>query len=651
MFNKKKLNISFLFLIVFLIFLPRESNASTSIEGVALNNPTNVYEQTSTDSMVLKAYSQGTILKYQSFSTEWYICKVYFNGQYTTGYIPNNAVENIDTTPETLNGVTLLSPTKVFSKPSESSTVLKQYGKDTVLKYVTFTSDWYKVTVYISGKAVSGYIKVSDLKTGDSNPTAYNGVALNAPTKVYSQVSTGSKVLKSYEQGRILSYQSFIPGWYKAKVYINGIARNGYISGNDVENGTNDSTSLSVRAITDKVYVRTYASSSAPSLKSYNRDTILKVKNFTSSWYKATVYVNGTAKTGYIFKNDTSTDLQEGSYLNLDLRKMANITATDIVNFFNATSPDNHLKNYAQSFIDAQTKYGVNATYLVAHAIWETGWGKSALSLYKNNLYGYGAYNVCPFTCGYYYPTAGDSINSVAYMVRVNYLTPGGAYYTQNGSNLIGMNVHYATDQNWKNGISSLMERIKPYDSRYYSSQTTLSLTAAQPGPFGRDIPEGKPYPTSTIINFPQGITGKITETVSFRTLPYQSDSTFITYLNNSATVEVLGYNTDVRLNGIYPYDYRWYRVLVNGQKGWVYGGSLSIQNLLQVQNVTTTLNIRNSPITGTVIGSAPANSYLKAVLKDGKPEIVNGWYHVYLPNSSTSTGYVSGEFIIVVNN
>ncbi len=695
-----------------------QGEAATTYRGIGLNNPTKVFAKTSTSSQVLKSYSEGSILKYQSHSSDWYECTVYLNGKATTGYIPKNAVENVDASPSTLNGLALSNPTKIYSSPSNHAGVIKEYSKNSVLKYATFTKQWYKATVYKSGKAVTGYIKASDVENGDLSPTSYKGVslksptrvysqastgssalksypkdtvliyesfvsgwyqakvyvngkarygyinasnvkngdttpvsykgiALKAPTKIYSQANTGSSVLKTYGEGRVLSYQSFVPGWYQARVYINGQARNGYIKASDVVNGSTNSSSLQVRAVVDKVHVRTYTNTGAPVLKSYNRNSILKVEDFTASWYQATVYVNGIRHTGYIYKSDTSTDLQPDSYLNLDLNKKANITADDIVKFFNANSPTNILKGQAQTFIDAQNKYGVNATYLVAHAIWETGWGKSTLSNYKNNLFGYGAYDTCPVTCAFYYPSAADSIDSAAYNVKLNYLSTGGPYYTSFGANLTGMNVNYATDKNWKNGIANLMERIKAYNESYYASASILPLQANKPAEFGRDIPEGKSNPSS-VIQFAKGIEGEVTERVSFRNLPYTSNSTFIQYLNPSTKVTVLGYNTDVRFNENYPYDYRWYRVSVNGKEGWVYGGSLSMEDLLQVQNIIGTLNIRKTPevLGDNKVGSVGPNDVLKPVLKDGKPEMDGDWYHVYLPNSTKETGYVSKDYM-----
>ncbi len=283
---------------------------------------------------------------------------------------------------------------------------------------------------------------------------------------------------------------------------------------------------------------------------------------------------------------------------------------------------NNPLKDYAQVFIDAQNRYGVNAQYLVAHAIWETGWGKSSLIGYKNNLYGYGAYDSCPFTCGYYFESVPDSIYRVAYQVRVDYLNESGQYY--NGPNLIGMNVKYATDQNWKNGIANLMNGMKPFDSLYYSRSNELAMSTIAPPPLVRDIPAGKPYPQDVILSFPSGIVAKVVNTpsVNFRSLPYVSSSTNLGSLAQNTSVTILGYNTDVVLNpGVPNYSYRWYRVNANGQNGWLYGQYLAIENLLQVVNIDSgsVLNIRDGNSTSAgVIASVTNGTYLKAVTQNG---------------------------------
>jgi beta-N-acetylglucosaminidase len=646
----KKVYVAALCLLFILPFvMPNHSYAATSKElyGIALKTSTNVYASPKTTSSKLKSYPNGTILKYRGYSKSWYVAKIYIKGKAKTGYISTIDVETATSTPTTLNGVALKSPTKIYKSASTAST-LKSYNQGTILKYESFTSKWFRAKVYIKGKATYGYISKSDVDTSTQNPVTKQGIGLSSPTKVYANASIASP-LKSYPAGTLLKYQTFTSGWYKAKVYIKGKAVAGYIPTSDVENVVDKPTSLQMWASKRMVNVYSLASTTSPVLLSLNQDAPIDIKTFTSHWYQAQINVNGKRMTGYIRKDDVTNN----PYLSLNLTKPANLSAQDIVNFFNRKNPISPLKNYAQVFIDVQNTYGVNATYLVAHTIWETGWGGSNLMIYKNNLYGYGAYDVCPFTCAFYYPTVKDSINAVAYNVRTNYLNSTGRYFDQAyGPSLLGMNQHYATDPNWKIGIANLMESIKAYDDTYYTKAKSLPVKGGYPGDFGRDIPSGKPTPSSIMINFPVGITGYTLENVNFRSLPYTSSSTLISSLAKSTSITVLGYNTDVKANGAYPYDARWYRVSVNGKNGWLYGKSIIINNLLQVQKVDSYLNIRSQPSDQNtdIIGKAAANSFLKAVTKDGKPVSQKGWYNVYLPNS-TKTGWVSGDYIKVVTH
>ncbi|WP_160722733.1 Ig-like domain-containing protein [Bacillus sp. USDA818B3_A] len=396
--------------------------------------------------------------------------------------------------------------------------------------------------------------------------------------------------------------------------------------------------------------VRTDVAASYPAYNNTNASYQYTLNTLQFSDGQHTITVKETGKNGGVSTISTQITIGNGNlYAVLNLKKPANITAAGIVAFFNAKNPSSPLKDYAQGFINAQNLYGVNALYLVAHAIWETGWGGSDLITYKHNLYGYGAYDVCPFTCGYYFPTVQDSINKVAYQVRQDYLEESGAYY--NGPTLTGMNVRYATDQNWKTGIANLMESIQSYDSSYYWNRQELTMTASAPPVNGRDIPAGNPYPANKIINFPTGILAKTNSySVNFRSLPYVSSSTILESLDLFTVVTVNGYNTDVYYNpsSLNYNSYRWFRVGVNGRSGWLNGQNITIVNLLQVNSDVDSLRIRSSASTSsdsTVLTSVASGTYLKAVTSNDNLVSSNGWYQVYLPNS-TQTGWVSGEFV-----
>ena len=306
-----------------------ESNTTTQQQiaflGIALKDPTRVYSSQSINSNTLKTYDQGSILKYKSLNSNWYEATVYINGKAVTGFIYKNDVENITNSPTSLKGVGLKSPTKVYEKASTSSKVLKSYTQGSILKYKTFTSNWYEASVYINGKAVTGFIYKNDVENITNSPTSLKGVGLKSPTKVYEKASTSSKVLKSYTQGSILKYKTFTSNWYEATVYINGKEVTGFIYKNDVENITNSPTSLKGVGLKSPTKVYEKASTSSKVLKSYTQGSILKYKTFTSNWYEATVYINGKEVTGFIYKNDVETANTSKSYRGFALQDTTHV--------------------------------------------------------------------------------------------------------------------------------------------------------------------------------------------------------------------------------------------------------------------------------------------------------------------------------------
>lgn len=297
-----------------------------ALSGIALKNPVVIYSLASTNSKSLKTYGQGTILKYKTYTSNWYICTVYINGKATTGYINKSDVDNIVANPSTLNGVGLFNPTKVYSKASTTSTVLKTYAQGTVLKYTTFTSGWFSATVYINGKATTGYIKKSDVENSFTNQQTIRGIGLKSPTKVYSGAGTNLKVLKSYAQGTILTFKTFTNNWYECKVYINGQAKTGYISKNDVEKLITNQKTINGMGIKSPTKIYSKASTSSKVLKTYSIYTPLKYKTFTTNWFECTIYINGVKTTGYINKNDVRVGpITTNSKYNISLNEMVSI--------------------------------------------------------------------------------------------------------------------------------------------------------------------------------------------------------------------------------------------------------------------------------------------------------------------------------------
>src|SRR5699024_3743649 len=148
-----------------------------SYNGIALKNKTHVYSKQSRDSKSLKSYSKGSILKYSSLNKNWYVTGVFINGKKQTGYIHKSDVENADDKSKSLQGVASKSPTRIYASASTNSKSIKSYKAGSILKYSTFSKDWYRTGVFINGKKQTGYIHKSHVENADDKSKSLQGVA------------------------------------------------------------------------------------------------------------------------------------------------------------------------------------------------------------------------------------------------------------------------------------------------------------------------------------------------------------------------------------------------------------------------------------------------------------------------------------------
>lgn len=201
-----------------------------------------------------------------------------------------------------ITGLALKEPVHVYEETNRNSKVLKSYDYGSLLKFREHSDDWYVATVYINGVKHSGFIHTSDVGEKEQAKSVY-GVALKTNTNVYAKKDRKSKVLKSYKKGHILKYKAHDKNWLSAVIYINGKRHEGFIYAKDVETSISDPNTLYGPAIKDKTHVYKRANTSSR-LKSYKYGSYLKFKEFTSSWYQATIYIKGERTTGYIQKKD-----------------------------------------------------------------------------------------------------------------------------------------------------------------------------------------------------------------------------------------------------------------------------------------------------------------------------------------------------------
>ena len=215
-----------------------------SLTGVALQNSTAVYGVANGNSKALKTYAEGSILKYRDYSSKWYTTSVFIKGKRTSGYIRKTDVDTGTLKPQSLRGIALQNQTTVYANASTSGKALKSYPMGSILKYHTYSKDWYKTSVYVNGKKKTGYIYRNHVENAVSTQQSLKGIGLQNPTTIYANASTGSKKLKSYSQGSLLSYKTFSKNWYETGVYINGKKNVGYIHKSHVEDAVNAGKAL-----------------------------------------------------------------------------------------------------------------------------------------------------------------------------------------------------------------------------------------------------------------------------------------------------------------------------------------------------------------------------------------------------------------------
>ena len=117
------------------------------------------------------------------------------------------------------------------------------------------------------------------------------------------------------------------------------------------------------------------------------------------------------------------------------------------------------LPKLGSAFLRAERKEGINARYLVAHALLESGWGTSDIARLKHNLFGYNAYDRDPWKYASSFRTYAAGVAAVAAHIRDTYLTPGGRWFYRY-TTLRGMNMYYASDPGWADKISHLANRL-----------------------------------------------------------------------------------------------------------------------------------------------------------------------------------------------
>lgn len=253
-----------------------------------------------------------------------------------------------------------------------------------------------------------------------------------------------------------------------------------YTSSYKVKNGDK------IYVTSDELALRLEPDEESKKMITLKKDEEVKVLEIQNDWYKVlynnrngwikkecTVYINPKSNYNQIMDNGTSKTKQE--LLNkLSFNMKLNEPSGFSLEQFKSVLSDNKdlnkvFETNAEYFYYIEKQYNINGIFVASVGIHESAWGTSKISLQKNNLFGYGAYDSSPYNGAYSFNSYSESIDLIARVFVKYYLNPYntsiyggekalGTYY--NGPNLTGINNRYASDKNWANAVYSYMKYL-----------------------------------------------------------------------------------------------------------------------------------------------------------------------------------------------
>lgn len=212
----------------------------------------------------------------------------------------------------------------------------------------------------------------------------------------------------------------------------------------------------------------------------------LKILEIKQSWYKisykegtgwvkneCTTYINPYNNEERIKEQETQNTKQQliaNLNFNMNLNKPSGLSLEQFKKVLTDSNDKNKIFiNNAEYFYYIEKQYNINGIFVAAVAIHESSWGTSKISLQKNNLFGYGAYDSNPYNGAYEFTNYIESIDLISRVFVKYYINPKGTniyggeiavgtYY--NGATLSGINKKYATDKNWANSVYKHMQYL-----------------------------------------------------------------------------------------------------------------------------------------------------------------------------------------------
>lgn len=135
-----------------------------------------------------------------------------------------------------------------------------------------------------------------------------------------------------------------------------------------------------------------------------------------------------------------------------DVTECSGITAEQLREVLSGTE----LAQFADTYVEIERTYGINAIAICALSALESGWGTSKRAREDHNYTGFGVYS--DDAIGINANSGEENLLMTAKHLREKYLTEGGVY--NNGSSLEGLNQKYCTSDTWAGKITDIGYRL-----------------------------------------------------------------------------------------------------------------------------------------------------------------------------------------------
>ena len=474
----------------------------------------NVRTGPSTSYATIGKLNKGTRVEVISESAGW--SKINYNNKtayVSSGYLKAVSTSTPDTKPEDTTQqykeikVVNTDGLNVRKGPSTSYESIGKIDKGTSVEVISESDGWSKInykntTAYVATR----YLDKKSTNTEDTTQQYKEIKVVNTDgLNVRKGPSTSYESIGNIDKGTSVEVISESDGWskinyknttaYVATRYLDKISSNEQVppvvGGESTENVSGATIYYKALNYTLQNHVDAQYKKALEGGNVISSSISRMSEELTTSMPQSRAFVTASkADLEYYLnpKNFTNSDKGMMQFLRLDTYK-GGITESELNSYLNSLPKVNGKNtvfyNQGKAFINAAQKYDIDLVYLVSHAMWETGYGKSVLAQgqtitsYKGkpldkpvtvyNFFGIGAIdksaNVSGAEASYSngWTSIEKTIEGSAKWISANYIKS--SKYNQNTIYKMKFNYdyiwhQYATDVNWSNGISGIMNNI-----------------------------------------------------------------------------------------------------------------------------------------------------------------------------------------------